>query len=62
MMEPGCWLSAMAAGATLSAPNSTELGQEHACGLNALLTGSRKTEHQLRQRTGLPGIIPSVVF
>ena len=26
-----------------------------------LLTGSRKTEHQLRQRTGLPGIIPSVV-
>ena len=28
MMEPGCWLSAMAAGATLSAPSSTELGQE----------------------------------
>ena len=28
MMEPGCWLGAMAAGATLSAPNSTELGQE----------------------------------
>ena len=63
MMEPGCWLSAMAAGATLSAPSSTELGARvHACGLNALLTGSRKTEHQLRQRTGLPGIIPSVVF
>ena len=32
-----------------------------ACGQNVLLTGSRNTEHQLRQRTGLPGIIPSVV-
>ena len=38
-----------------------EMNEESKNKQNVLLTGSRNTEHQLIQRTGLPGIIPSVV-